>query len=72
MENTKLYNLTIELSFRDIFCDNYEVDKENRKQLFESLEDVIRKFSRYSGYVVIKKQISESINRPIKELHQKE
>jgi len=72
MENTKLYNLTIELSFRDIFCDNYEVDKENRKQLFESLEDVIRKFSRDSGYVVIKKQISESINRPIKELHQKE
>lgn len=69
MENTKLYNVTIELSFRDIFCDNYEVDKENRKQFFESLEDVIRRFSRDSGYVVIKKQISESIIRPIKELH---
>lgn len=72
MENTKLYNVTIELSFRDIFCDNYEVDKENRKQFFESLDDVIRRFSRDSGYVVIKEQISESIIRPIKELHQKE
>lgn len=69
MENTKLYNVTIELSFRDIFCDDYEVDKENRKQFFESLEDVIRRFSRDSGYVVIKKQISESIIRPIKKLH---
>ena len=54
------------------FCDNYEVDKENRKQFFESLDDVIRRFSRDSGYVVIKEKISESIIIPIKELHQKE
>lgn len=66
MENTKLYNVTIELSFRDIFGDTYEADKEVRKQFFEYLDDVIRRFSRDSGYVVIKKQISESITRSIK------
>ena len=75
MENTKLYKVTVEISFGD--CEGRrELKRETKTQIFETLDDAIR-FSKRGGmegynYGIIKKQIWKYTVSSVREMQEKE